>query len=340
MDVEMSGWDEALIAKWGEHLYYRPVQSRPSKRGVSGLLVAVANMNRHASVNARANRIRIVAGLTANKTPEVMVKISGSGKGMNKIRAHFEYISRNGKVELENENGELINGREAVRDLGDEWKSGLYGIPDEGTKRESFNIVLSMPPGTDRATVTRAARDFAQSEFSANHQFVFATHDDERHPHLHLCVKVLGNDTTRLNPRKADLQRWREGFAERLRAYGIEANATPRFARGITRSAKRQQDIHRTIRDGGQGRETKSRSTHALELLRASLKAYEGLARALAPSPSSQDRRLAVEVVRFVNKLPGIDADFEKTRSPPQRQNEKGDHCSVTRVHVDPGPER
>jgi hypothetical protein len=30
----------------------------------------------------------------------------------------------------------------------------------------------------------------------------------------------------RLNPRKADLHRWRETFAEKLRAWGVEAEAT------------------------------------------------------------------------------------------------------------------
>lgn len=335
----MSNWDEALIADWGERLYYRPVQSRPSRKSASGLLIAVAIICRHSNASARANRVRQIATLTAKKAPEVMVKISGSGKGMNKIRAHFEYISQNGKVELENESGELINGREAVRDLCDEWKNGLYGIPDDGTKRESFNIVLSMPPGTDRAAVTRGAREFALSEFAANHQYVFATHNDERHPHLHLCVKALGIDSTRLNPRKADLQRWREGFAENLRAHGIEANATPRFARGITKLAKRQQDIHRTRREGDRDGGSALTSTHALDLLRTPLKAYEGLAYALARSPESQDRRIAVAVVKFVGEMVGIDAHIVKTRGPPQQQEEAMQNGRVP-IRDQPGPER
>jgi hypothetical protein len=336
----MSDWDETLIADWGERLYYRPVQSRPSRKSAAGLMIAVAMLSRRGSASARANRVREIATLTAKKAPEVMVKISGTGKGMAKIRAHLEYISRNGKVELENESGELINGREALSDLCDEWKSGLYGIPDAGTKRESFNIVLSMPPGTDRTAVTHAAREFAQSEFSANHQFVFATHDDERHPHLHLCVKALGIDSMRLNPRKADLQRWREGFAEKLRAHGIEANATPRFARGITRRAKRQQDIHRTMRGDGRNSESISLSPNALEDLRPTLNAYEGLAHALARSPESQDRRLAIEVVKFVSEMPGIDAHIGKTRNPPQQQKEQGTRSGITLVREEPGPER
>jgi len=52
-----------------------------------------------------------------------------------------------------------------------------------------------------------------------------------RHPHVHLTVKTAGFDGTRLNPRKPDLQRWREGFAEALREHGIEATTTSRLHR-------------------------------------------------------------------------------------------------------------
>ncbi|TAL64336.1 MAG: hypothetical protein EPN79_14420 [Burkholderiaceae bacterium] len=45
-------------------------------------------------------------------------------------------------------------------------------------------------------------------------------------PPVHLVVKVTAMDGTRLNPRKADLHRWREGFAQALREHGVEAAAT------------------------------------------------------------------------------------------------------------------
>ncbi|WP_343214831.1 relaxase/mobilization nuclease domain-containing protein, partial [Dyella sp. RRB7] len=95
-------------------------------------------------------------------------------------------------------------------------------MPEDGYCKEAFNLVLSMPPGTNRAAVKDAARDFAQREFGSNHPYVFAEHTDEKHPHVHLCVKSLGYDGTRLNPRKAKLQRWREldrpAFRRHLRA--------------------------------------------------------------------------------------------------------------------------
>ena len=46
--------------------------------------------------------------------------------------------------------------------LVDEWRSG--GIPLEGTKRETFNIVFSMPEGVERKPVYDAVKAFAQKE--------------------------------------------------------------------------------------------------------------------------------------------------------------------------------
>ena len=62
------------------------------------------------AVKRKANRtqnLRLTAARLAHGTPEVMVKITGFGKGGNHVKAHLDYISRKGDVELENERGEL-----------------------------------------------------------------------------------------------------------------------------------------------------------------------------------------------------------------------------------------
>jgi hypothetical protein len=75
-----------------------------------------------------------------------MVKISGGGRNMRRIKAHFDYISRNGDVELENENGEVFSGRDDLLELRDLWANSRYQIPeDEERRREAFNIILSIP---------------------------------------------------------------------------------------------------------------------------------------------------------------------------------------------------
>jgi hypothetical protein len=83
------------------------------------------------------------------------------------------------------------------------------------------------------------ARAFAIETFGDNHDYVFVQHLDDKHPHVHLTVRSLGHDGRRLNPRKADLQAWRERFAAELRLRGIAAEATPRRTRGRVRKADR-----------------------------------------------------------------------------------------------------
>lgn len=46
-------------------------------------------------------------------------------------------------------------------------------------------------------------------------------------------MRALGDHGERLNPRKADLEAWRQAFAQALRDRGVEAEATPRRARGV-----------------------------------------------------------------------------------------------------------
>ncbi|WP_336728577.1 relaxase/mobilization nuclease domain-containing protein [Achromobacter ruhlandii] len=299
---------DGILKDWGERIYTKPVTSQGVKRTVTRSRTSPPSKPLLLTGSAR---VRDKLMLTTRKAPEVMVKISGGGKGIAQVKAHLDYISRNGLVALENEDGEIILGREAVQDVRDEWKSGQYGLPDNGSRRETFNIVLSMPPGTDRRGVNDAIRAFAKTEFGANHAYVFAIHDDEAHPHGHLCVKALGLDGSRLNPRKADLQRWRERFAEALREQGIEANATPRRARSNTRTTVKQATRHAAKR----GKSTKAAEREQRGLSRVSRairNGYGHIAKALATG-DTEDKSLALEIVRF------LDPSQDRALQVPQR---------------------
>ena len=61
-------------------------------------------------------------------------------------------------------------------------------------------------------------------------------HDHQANPHVHISVRAESRHGKRLNPRKADLQRWRETFAEKLRGWGIDAEATRQRTRGQVRN--------------------------------------------------------------------------------------------------------
>lgn len=199
----------------------------------------------------------------AAKKPEVMVKIakrkSQNSKGLQGIKNHISYISRNGELALETQDGEKLQGNQAVKSLMTDWQK--LGIRPQSEQREAVNIVLSMPPGTPPQAVLNAARQFAAEQFE-RHQYVFALHhESERdgeppHPHVHLCVLMRDENGRRMNPRKNDLFEWRVRFAEKLREQGMECAATRRQHRGQSvkgQKAEIRQIIIRTLQEERQG---------------------------------------------------------------------------------------
>jgi len=279
---------------------------------------------------------------TARRVPEVMVKISGSAKNMIRIRTHVDYISRKGTLPLEDESGLQFIGKDATTDALYTWAKGGQGVPESGDRRrESFNIVFSMPPGTEPVSVKAAVRHFAAEQFGDNHQYVFAAHNDNNHPHVHLIVKASGFDGRRLNPRKADLRKWREGFAEKLRGQGIDANATPRPMRGITKASTHQAIWHINDRasrgEGPPARVTQAQIHEAkyevtgegekpepwrkekrdkrIEKIRDTrdtvMATYSEEAKSLLSGDAS-DRALAVELTQFVRDMPAVESRHEK----------------------------
>jgi len=240
-----------------------------------------------------------------------MVKITNkasSAQGMGAVRRHLRYISRNGQVELEDQNGDRIAGVEAVRDLERTWQLGGWGIPETSHRREVFNVLLSMPPGTNRKAVRDAARDFAALEFGDGRAYVFAAHNDEAHPHVHLTVQVRGPDGRRLNPRKQELRRWREQFAAQLRENGVEANATPRRTRGVTQRYPKQGVKHILARGQTpmywQAVATPKQRQAGWRSHGGVFTAWWEIARVMVASPARPDREMAVAIADFVEAMP------------------------------------
>lgn len=252
----------------------------------------------------------------AAKTPEVMVKITGSAKGAKRTGAHLSYITREGALQATNERGEVIEGKDAVKDLTTEWLADRPAQAGSRRAPDTRNMVLSMPPGTDPDLVFRAVRTFADKEFGDNHQFVAVLHTDEKHPHVHLTVKTRGFDGKNLNPKKADLQRWREGFAKELRALDIPAEATPRQLRGVVKKPDRQPIRHMRKRgklprvdlERAQAAASK-KQPHPAEVRAlanaARIRAgWKTTADALRADQDPDARRLAGQVERFAAELP------------------------------------
>jgi hypothetical protein len=301
---------DGMLQEWGTRLFYG--MPKKGKRLRDGALLTPAGVR---------TQVRAVVRPQAK---EVMVKITGGGAGMKAVAAHFRYISRQGKpevggrgqsLELEDEHGNKISGAEAIKDLQYDWRMAGSYIPDESHRREVFNIMLSMPEGTPPAAVRDAARAFAQETFEG-HRYVFVMHEDTKSPHVHLAVRAERSDGVRLNPRKADLRRWRERFASRLQDRGVNAVATHAWTRGAKRAPQALWRVkaqeHGTLH---KPRPVQRSPVSVEEGRRNAIEAWGELAKALATSPEKVDRELAIDVVRYVGEQ-FRPPELQKDRSP------------------------
>lgn len=306
--MKTSSETDVALTAWAERVFNSgAVKRTPSRRGMTGLrLAGPNNQSRGLATSARTVRSKLAA--IVKRTPQVLVRVSGGGRNIRHVKAHLDYISRNGQITLEDQNGEKINGRDEVAALRDEWQFGGFPIVDSSNARQAFNIVLSMPAGTDERAVLDAAREFAASEFS-NHQYAMALHtfdtdpdkDPSPNPHVHLCVKAMGLDGVRLNPRKDDLQRWREGFAHHLRERGVEAEATRRIhrlkrERGEKQSVRYQKARGDVMHSIGRSAANPKRVANAKRLESDMVTGYREMAKVLAASASPSDRSLALGI--------------------------------------------
>lgn len=228
-------WDDTFM-DWTDELllgrkYKKP--TRPSggaSSGWSGATVKQRVPPEYPGKRSNADVRARLAGV-ARASKQVMVKITpGKNKTMRNVRDHLVYISREGEEVLRDQDGNEIHDVDAVKDLGWGWQHTGPVMPEEASVRQAFNIMFSMPEGTDERALYAAVRATADVEY-AGHQWVMVQHFDEPQVHCHVCVKAEGMDGVRLNPRKADLQRWRERFAYELRERSIEAEATRRAPR-------------------------------------------------------------------------------------------------------------
>ena len=297
------------LDKWGSRLFNVSTETLPrprrSTRSSRGSAKPVSTGGRLSTPQARATYVRKKLQAMVRRAPQVVVKLVRAPKGMKGISNNLTYISRDGQLEIEDQDGQVIIGKDAVADLKAEWRDGGMPIAADSTMRDAFHLVLSMPTRTDPLSVQRAAGDFSAREFSGfQYAMVLHTIDTDPdphpspHPHVHLTVKAAGLDGNRLNPRKADLQRWREGFAEALREHGIEATTTSRIHR-TTHERWTVRHLHEPSKKG-ERLERLKRTTRRHGRVQDVMRNYEQVMRALARSDRGEDRQLAVDLVRYL----------------------------------------
>jgi len=184
---------------------------------------------------------------TTSRVPEVMVKVTGGGRNVRQVRDEISYFGRKGKLEIETDDGQRLQGAGIDKQIIEDWDLDLEGLrgcsPYDGKSgRRSpkivYNLMFSMPPGTPPQKVWAAAKKFALEKFALSHRYAMVLHTDERHPHVHMLVKARSEEGVRLHITKPMLREWRQEFARYLRELGVAANATDRKSRGQTKPRK------------------------------------------------------------------------------------------------------
>lgn len=186
---------------------------------------SVANKTRDLKPMSRKQMLRV-----ADRLPQAMVKVTSYASGMTRAMAAVSCINRDGELPMETGDGYVLTSMDEVKENMVEWG---HDFGERKNSRDTMHMVLSTPKDSDRIATHRAIRACAGEMFANNHSYMFAIHNDTEHPHGHLIVKMRGHDGRKLDPRKQDLNRWREVFAEKCQEQGIAVDASPRLARGV-----------------------------------------------------------------------------------------------------------
>lgn len=188
---------------------------------------------------------------------QAVIKVTGHKTSSGGLKAHVDYISRRGGIEVENETGEIFKGEE--RDNGfsdwvvdheermresminaDKWKSG----------RIASSIVFTSPEETDTETLKAVVREFAQKHFG-DRRYIFAVHAPDTevdpskvtpNPHIHLVVENVSPDAEKaLEIEPETLRAWRRDYGDIAKEHGIKIHD---LNKSRTRSAPHEKDMN------------------------------------------------------------------------------------------------
>ena len=322
------GWEEDFSTWSGELLLGRkqkkPAQARKPHSSWTGVAMPVREIQQYSGRGSKSD-IRARLAAVAKRHQQVIVKIPTKGrKTAKQLNKHLEYLTRDYEETLADQSGQAVAGREGVRDLAWAWKHTGPQLDDDSDRKVALHVIFSMREGTDEKAVYAAVRATAEFEF-AGHQWVMVQHFDEPQVHVHVCVKMEALDGRRLDPRQADLHRWRERFAYELRERGVEAEATrraPRLKREKVNTPWAAAQLQKRGEPTNPAPATPS-AERAAGWRRAEndvVDYYGKIIAALSRSDEGVDRQLARELERTVTaaaaRNKATERTHERTRSP------------------------
>ncbi len=283
---------------------------------------------------------------TVGRTPEVMVKVLPRGANdLGTVRRHLDYIGRNGDVDLETDEGEILRDARMGKHLVDDWdlefdsyrsRSDLVSKPRKQAPRLVHKLMFSMPAGTPPDKVLKAVQNFCREEFALQHRYAMALHTDEPHPHVHVVLKAMSEQGKRLNIRKATLRHWRAEFARHLRALGVPANATPKYVRGETTPRKSDRIYRASLR--GESTHMRERAeVMARDLSRGTIRLEPGKAKLMETRDNVRHAWSTVSEILIRDNQPDL-ADqvrrFAEQMPPPMTEREWLARKLVERLHT------
>jgi hypothetical protein len=227
---------------------------------------------------------------------ESVLKVIAWTKGKHAAPRQAFYVGRarekddpRRQVALENERGELVQGRAAIQAEIASWdlfpdaqnRSARWrrATPEDQkempqvdalAKRQAVHLMFSVPRGApSQAEALRdVVRDAMRESFgAAGYRYLVAIHTDEpRRPHAHIIVKatsepIAGGRSRQLRLGPRELEAIRMGFTEHARERGFDVTCTRRVDRAETRAQilagkeplrlnTRQGKLHRQSRQG------------------------------------------------------------------------------------------
>lgn len=160
-------------------------------------------------------------------------------------RNMVDYISRDGDLELLDQDGNPVQHDDERKSLIDDWS---MSFSERAKPRVATHMILSTPIGSDIARVKKASAEWGRANLS-EYDYVQVTHTDEPHPHTHFIVaRRPGGPSLSFGP--SDIIAMKDSWAEIGTKNKIPMVSSSRAERGIGRKSLRQRDIHIRNRDG------------------------------------------------------------------------------------------
>lgn len=199
------------------------------KRFIMGGLSKNHSAANNYSSNKKNNLGSKLDGKNDNKA---VIKITGHNHNAAKLKAHIDYITRNGTIEMEDQEGDIHKG-----EIDDSYKNWImdHGERASNSKvkkpRIASSIIISAPPGSSPEKLHDSVREFASKAY-CGHRYFLVLHTDEtetntgkitEHPHVHLVIERRSPDNEKaLSTNIKDIQNWRKEFSEIAKSRGLD----------------------------------------------------------------------------------------------------------------------